>query len=1125
MIRLHYSNRTDRLIEVLAAQLAEERRVRGPLVAGTVIVPHQALAAHLKLSLARTTGLMANLNFVFLRNFLADVAPEVHLLGGSRFELLLLEILSDPAALSDPALGPVRAYLEVAGHDGPARDLRRSQLARELSRLYDEYVLARADLLAGWTHGKFATGSSIEAFEAALYREVLRRAGPDAKTLADAFDGALRLPPRVHLFQVAVGSPTLKQVFLRLGQATELEIYALNPCLEFWEDVAPGRLAQLRPLELPLRPRAQALDAQEPLSSQADPPALRLWGRPGRESIRLYDDLTDCDFDAHFDEPWAAPGTVLYRLQRDVLQRAPAKERQSDPPAPDDSLQIHACPGVRREAEIIAEQIWALLEARPDLRFHEIAVVLPRRDEASYRAQLNAAFAESHQLPHHHLDVPLPATSRVVEALELLLALPHSRFTRQDLLRLLTHPLVLARFPEANAKEWVEWCEALSLLHGADHHDHEHTYIEKDLYNWDQGLWRIVLGVFMGQDDEAPPVGQGAARYLPLPISFDRLESAASLVTLVRSLLADARFLAQGSRPLSDWITLLRHLLTTYLVPLEDGDERDRQRCLSALDSLLPEGEGPVVGFGIAAELWRSRLQTLTQNTGQPLADGVVIGPLSALHELPFRVVFIPGLGEGRFPSGEQRSQLDLLADERRPGDVSKKERDQYWFLGRLLATQDAVRLSYVARDDKTQDPLGPSSVLLELQYLLESDYGIKPASITIEHPPRRWAEDPQPYAPPGAQREQQMRQLRDALKAHLGEARLPTRDELDAWPPDTRTQLLERLALHPVPRPKRAEAGQLHLAAIRRFLEDPSAGWARFVLDLPDADQDPDPYARSDEHFTTIEPARTILLRESFLLALKTGRPIEEVHAERLLRLELLGSAPTGVFLDAETRRHLEILRGWQKQFLKALGGKPQVLTPLAFGPSREPQVLAETGPALALQIPSAEGPWPLQLRGTSEALLPNQSASFVFLPKSIDRQPAYHPAELRGYLDQLVLAILGRSVGVEHRTYLAFADGLHPVSFLPIGPAEAEAELSRLIAALYAQPHAYRLDFGAIADLHRAQGQPGEQERTLRRVRPSRHELFSVRLDPPELEQARAILSERYQGFFSRRRGPESR
>lgn len=1122
MIRLHYSNRTDRLVAVLAKALAEERRIRGPLAPATVLVPHQAMAAHLKLTLAASTGLMANLNFLYLRSFLGEIAPG--LLSAGRFELLLLEILSDKATLSAPELGPVRAYLEAAGQDGPALDLRRAQLARELARLFDEYVLARADRISAWASGATGAGSSIEAFEAALFREVLRRAGPEAKTLVNAFEGPLTLPPQLHLFQVAVGAPTLKQVFLRLGQATELQIYALNPCLEFWEDVAPGRLPHLKNRELPLRPRAEKRAAEEPLSAQADPPALRLWGRPGREAIRLFDDLTDCDFDAHFDEPLARPGTVLFRLQRDVLQRSPQKERQADPPAADDSLELSAAPGMRAECERIAEQIWALLEARPDLHLHQIAVALPNRDEANYRAHLSAAFEEAHHLPHHHLDVPLPTTSRFVQALELLLALPHSRFTRAELLGLLTHPLVVARAPEASAAEWVEWCEALSLLHGADHSDHEHTYIEKDLYNWDQGMWRLVLGVFLGDDPHAPPVGQGAAAYLPHPVAFDRLESAADLVTLVRSLLADARFLAHGTRPLAEWVGLMRHLLTTYLIPLDDHDERDRQRCLTALDTVLPEGPGPVVGFRVAAELWRAKLAGLTQNTGQPLADGVVIGPLSALHDLPFRVVFIPGLGEGRFPSGEQRSQLDLLAEERRPSDVSKKERDQYWFLGRLLSTQDAVRLSYVAKDEKSGDTLGPSSVLLELLYLLESDYNLAPTEVTQLQPARRFLVEPPPFAAEGALRERQMRRLREQLQVHLSPARLPTLEELSAWPSATRNALFERLALHPIPKVRRPESGRLHVGALRRFLEDPSAGWARYVLNLPDED-DPDPYARNDEHFTTIEPARTLLLRESLLLALAEGRPLEALHAERLLRLELLGTAPTGVFLEAETRRHLLILRGWHKQLQKALAGRLQALAPLAFGPGRELAVPVGTAPALPLVVPTPDGPWPVQLRGTTEAQLEAPPTSFVFLPRSIDRQPAIHPAELRGYLDQLVLSALGRLPKVEHRTSLVFADGLHTVSFLPVSQAEAEAELARLAAALHQEPHAYRLEFSTMAELHKSRGQKGEQERALRRVRPSRHDHFSVRLEPPDLATAMRIFEERYQGFFRRRKGPESR
>jgi exodeoxyribonuclease V gamma subunit len=78
------------------------------------------------------------------------------------------------------------------------------------------------------------------------------------------------------------------------------------------------------------------------------------------------------------------------------------------------------------------------------------------------------------------------------------------------------------------------------------------------------------------------------------------------------------------------------------------------------------------------------------------------------------RSAFIAGLDEGAFPAGDQPSPLDLRR-EPRAGDVSPRDRDRAAFLDVLLCTRERLFLSYVAVEAKSGQPLGPSSVVLEL--------------------------------------------------------------------------------------------------------------------------------------------------------------------------------------------------------------------------------------------------------------------------------------------------------------------------------------------------------------------------------------------------------------------------
>ena len=123
---------------------------------------------------------------------------------------------------------------------------------------------------------------------------------------------------------------------------------------------------------------------------------------------------------------------------------------------PDDSLVIVACPGIRREAEIVANEIWRLIgdddrkhgSSSERLRFRDIAVLVADTvNRPVYQAHIRAVFEELHGIPFNMIDLPLAGECRVIEALLMLLAMPMGEFTRPEVLKILTHPAVRAGFP------------------------------------------------------------------------------------------------------------------------------------------------------------------------------------------------------------------------------------------------------------------------------------------------------------------------------------------------------------------------------------------------------------------------------------------------------------------------------------------------------------------------------------------------------------------------------------------------------------------------------------------------------------------------------------------------------
>ena len=446
------------------------------------------------------------------------------------------------------------------------------------------------------------------------------------------------------------------------------------------------------------------------LSNQGEMLPLRLWARPGRENLRLLNALTGCELVSRIHEPESK--TLLHQLQRDIALRKP--ERTSIPEEldfdDDESIVFFECGNVRRELEAIASEIWRLMEASPSLRFNEVAVILVRSRAERYQALIGSVFSEMHHLPYNVVDLPVRSESRLVEACELLLDIPNGRLTRHELLRFITHPTVLASLPDASSAEWAAWCDALGIVHGADRHDHEGTYIRKDVFNWDQGLKRLALGAFMSGERSGNDrlFEQKGDTYLAEEISSDRMASADSFGLLIRSLLADAREAGPVQMTVAAWMDFMSGFISSYVEPRTLEDKRVMRKCLrevAALGSMRVGGKK--VGYSVARERVRSALSGLSGSRGQYLVDGIVVLSFLPMRSIPFKVIFVAGMGENHFPATDRKNPLDLGDAQERAGNVSAREQDKYLFLETLLSAREKLYLTYVGRDELTgREPL-----------------------------------------------------------------------------------------------------------------------------------------------------------------------------------------------------------------------------------------------------------------------------------------------------------------------------------------------------------------------------------------------------------------------------------
>ncbi len=1068
MLRLVYSNRTEELLAELAARVSEQQATRGALAPVRIVAENTTVLQYLRLGIAREVGVAANLQTMLITGLAADAIAQalpLRVADADAIEAMALTLLLDESFIAHSDLSPVREHL-AAGRSGEAADVRRVQLAARVGRLFEEYTYSRHEMLAAWLRGTTLGGryAEPERWQRRMWIAMFGEGGLSAgRGIVPLHEAVATLPVAasqagtVHVFGFAHFAPAFHDLLQRVARAGDLVVYSLSPCEGFWEDF-----------------------------DRRDPAPLRLWGRPGREHVRALNAAAAFDHDDRFIEPEG--DSLLAQLQRDLLRRVPVDARPASRPArtSDESIVVLEHASVRREVEAVASEIWRLLERDPTLRFDDVAVLLSDCDAVAYTTHLPSVFREAHDIPYRLVDVGAGGEGGVTEVVGLLLALPLGRFTRQELLRLAVHPLVVASLDDVDPSRWLTWCDSLGIVHGADRTDHENTYIERDILNWDQGLRRLALGAFMAGDPsgERRPFELGADAYVPHEVAATDMRDASAFGLLVRSLVADARFVQAAVLPMKEWAALLGALVDTYVAPTTDVDAERLARCLRSLHAM---GEidlgGRPIPYRIACELARERIASLDRGRG---SEGVVVSRLTSVQPIPFRVVFACGMGEGRFPSADSDDPLDLRRAQRCLGDVTARERDKYAFLELVLGTRDRIYLSYVSRDPLTGDPLEPSSVVQELLHSLGQDYLADRAALRRRHPLRRWAPS---YFPelfereaasllnlgtmrmPGARAEARTLALRRSMEAHGGAANRERVEQLAATD-DSWAALAHHLCIAPLPpaTPSRELRAVIPMYALVKFLEFPLQGWARFRVGLDERENE-DVLSCEDEPFETGRRDETLLLRGILYASVERGS-IERAYDEVVRDRELRGRGPSGVFARGERADHLHTLGTWRQQ-LAAQRVTLDSIEVHRFGRGGEHSAADHVHPPLAIEVDVTDPagvthivraeisgrslPMGGEAAGTSITLSHRGVNEKQTEWAKADRQRAM----LRAFVDHAVLSASGVREGQSHESLVVVATPeaaiADRVRFDPLSRGEATVWLRDLVRELLGGPHAY--------------------------------------------------------------------
>ena len=932
------------------------RHPLAPLEDECILVQSNGVAQWLRLALAQDPaqgghGIAAALQVQLPMRFVwqayravlgADAVPRSSALDAEPLTWRLMRLL--PALLQDPAFAPLQGFL---AQDDDLR--KRHQLSERLADLLDQYQVYRADWLQRWGQGddQITQGRrgwqplpAEQAWQPRLWRALRQDVGAGAAAgsraevhqrfmaAAQAWQGPrpARLPRRVIVFGLSALPQQTLEALAALGRWCQVLMCVHNPCRHDWSHTLPDR-DLLRAAHHRQRRRAgsEGAVAEDALHLHAHP-LLSAWGRQGRDFIRLldaHDDLqayagrfaaigqrVDC-----FDENTGPGGAgVLQQLQDDVLDLRPLAEaqhlRRELNPQTDHSLRFHVTHGPLREVEVLHDRLLSAFAADPTLRPRDVLVMVP--DIQAYAPLVQAVFGQAslgdpqdpgqrlRRIPFTVVDRGVRRQEPITGALERLLGLPGARLGASEVQDLLQVPALRRRFgiDEAQLPQLLRWLDQAAIRWGL-HAEHRASLglppgLEHN--TWVQGLKRLLLGYAVGASAPAGESSTPPWQGLEPVDEVGGLEAAllGPLAQLVRALEQHWRALATPVPP-AQWVERLRALLQDFFLPEGGAEALLLQRLTAALQAWLQACEAAALDeplpLSVVREHWLAQMDQ--GGLGSPFfGGGVTFATLMPMRAIPFRFVALLGMNDGDYPRSRVAPDFDLMAQDARPGDRSRREDDRYLFLEALLSAREHLHLSWVGRSIHDNEERPPSVLVGQLRDHIGAVWRLPgdarpPAqagaalldALTLAHPL-------QPFSP--------------AYFAAGGPPELFSHAQ--EWRDALRVRAAGAQAQAPAPAPAALPPLQrdtpLTLQELGAFLKDPIGQFfeQRLGIRLRKADdemQDHEPFELDALENWQLQDA---LIRAQ-QAAVQSGTSVERALQQGLDRLERSGALPVGAF------------------------------------------------------------------------------------------------------------------------------------------------------------------------------------------------------------------------------------
>lgn len=747
MLHLVQSNKMEVLLSQLTEQVAQVQKTpgRNPLQPISILVQSPGMAQWLKIQLANSLGIAANLEFPLPSSFIwkmyqqhIDTLPDESAFTKDNMTWKLMALIQQ--YLEKPEFVALKRYL--AAGSLASQSLRQYQLVAKIADIFDQYLVYRPDWILRWESPDyhFDDVKEEQRWQPILWRALIAEAASlgEAKwhraNLHEALLNSLQdftLAQPLLVFGISAIPLQQLQVFSKVAENQNVIIFWNNPSEGYWGDIVDKKYFETQQLSLLLEENEEAQHFYD-----IGNPLLASWGKLGRE----FQDMTlELDLQQHDHFVEIEPKNLLQHIQADIYRLS--FRGSNEPLSPEEllgngqqfpkqevfkndrSFQIAACHSPLRELEVLQDYLLHILNERTDIELSDIIVMMP--DVASYAPFIDAIFgsATNHSLSYAVSDRNIAEESPLLQSFLQCMSLHNSRFSLSQVLELFSVPEVLERFDsiESDVEILRMWLSEAGTRWGIDAQDKNRWGLPDEAQNtWEFGLQRLLAGYAM--QSEAPLREYESAISPFTELEGNQTEILGKFIRFLQRL-TDFLQVSKQSDSLLNKVNLAQQFLSDlYFQP--EQQTYYFQKLHDALQTVSAHHEQ--YQGEISQDVFVAALQSELHSKGvgqRFLAGKINFCTLMPMRSIPFKVVCLLGMDEAAYPRQVTPVGFDLMQQTApRRGDRSRRQDDRYLFLEALLSAREYLYVSYVGRCEKDNSMRMPSVLVTELiEYCVQS--------------------------------------------------------------------------------------------------------------------------------------------------------------------------------------------------------------------------------------------------------------------------------------------------------------------------------------------------------------------------------------------------------------------